>query len=249
MQAVQSCRKWRLMAFGPVVVQIFFEVSNSIVIAMSIINSDSENLLDSPFHHTTFESFYNCLSFMIRDMLELMIFLFKHQFSSMKGGLWFEELVSGHCLHGGRVASWFGQPPVHGGPLSSRVSDSFVLVWVGEADGLVVSWSWRFVLVGPDVPALVTITYFLLVMAWSCSRAWIFFFSVPRSCVFLVGLLASQWFRPSVLLLRGGGHFSVGRWLSLGCEGPRVRIGGLGRRFPGQSSRVWWGSWCSLSAL
>ncbi|KAH0864493.1 hypothetical protein HID58_081704 [Brassica napus] len=82
------------------------------------------------------------------------------------GGLWFEELVSGHCLHGGRVASWFGQPPVHGGPLSSRVSDSFVLVWVGEADGLVV-----FVLVGPDVPALVTITYFLLVMAWSCSQS------------------------------------------------------------------------------
>ncbi|KAL0803716.1 hypothetical protein Bca101_096206 [Brassica carinata] len=73
--------------------------------------------------------------------------------------------------------------------------------------------------------------------------------SLPRSCVYLVGLLASQWFRPSVLLLRGGGHSSVGRWLSLGCEGPRVRIGGLGRRFPGQSSRVWWGSWCSLSAL
>ena len=72
------------MAFGPVVVQLFFEVFNSIVIAMSIINSDSENLLDSPFRHTTFESFYNCLSFMIRDMLELMIFLFKHQFSSMK---------------------------------------------------------------------------------------------------------------------------------------------------------------------
>ncbi|KAF2620389.1 hypothetical protein F2Q68_00041126 [Brassica cretica] len=64
-------------------------------------------------------------------------------FSVPRGGLWFEELVSGHCLHGGRVASWFGQPPVHGGPLSSRVSDSFVLVWVGEADGLVVSWSWR----------------------------------------------------------------------------------------------------------
>ncbi|KAF3568129.1 hypothetical protein DY000_02018405 [Brassica cretica] len=60
---------------------------------------------------------------------------------------------------------------------------------------------------------------------------------------------ASQWFRPSVLLLRGGGHSSVGRWLSLGCEGPRVRIGGLGRSFAGQSSRVWWGSWCSLSAL
>ncbi|CAN7074467.1 unnamed protein product, partial [Brassica oleracea var. botrytis] len=73
--------------------------------------------------------------------------------------------------------------------------------------------------------------------------------SLPRSCVFLVGLLASQWFRPSVFLLQGGGHSSVGRWLSLGCEGPRVRIGGLGRRFPGQSSRVWWGSWCSLSAL
>ncbi|WZZ81027.1 hypothetical protein YC2023_101599 [Brassica napus] len=165
------------------------------------------------------------------------------------GGLWFEELVSGHCLHGGRVASWFGQPPVHGGPLSSRVSDSFVLVWVGEADGLVVSW---FVLVGPDVPALVTITYFLLefVQVWFVVRLLDVvllrehLLSLPRSCVFLVGLLASQWFRPSVLLLRGGGHFSVGRWLSLGCEGPRVRIGGLGRRFPGQSS-----SFCLCSLL
>ncbi|WZZ05848.1 LOW QUALITY PROTEIN: hypothetical protein YC2023_091769 [Brassica napus] len=35
------------------------------------------------------------------------------------GGLWFEELVSGHGFHGGRVASWLGPPPVHGGPLSS----------------------------------------------------------------------------------------------------------------------------------
>ncbi|KAF3526845.1 hypothetical protein F2Q69_00051208 [Brassica cretica] len=59
------------------------------------------------------------------------------------GGLWFVELVSGHDLHGGRVASWLGQPPVHGGPLSSRASDSFVLVWVGKPDGLVASWSWR----------------------------------------------------------------------------------------------------------
>lgn len=39
--------------------------------------------------------------------------------------------MSGHDFHGGRVASWLGPPPVHGGPLSSRVSDSFVLVWVG----------------------------------------------------------------------------------------------------------------------
>ena len=29
------------------------------------------------------------------------------------------------------MASWLGPPPVHGGPLSNRVSDSFVLVWVG----------------------------------------------------------------------------------------------------------------------
>ena len=51
--------------------------------------------------------------------------------------------MSGHGLLGSRVASWLGQPPVHGGPLSSRVSDSFVLVWVGISDGLVASWSWR----------------------------------------------------------------------------------------------------------
>ena len=51
--------------------------------------------------------------------------------------------MSGHDLHGGRVASWLGQPPVHGGPSSSRASDSFVLVWVGKSDGLVASWSWR----------------------------------------------------------------------------------------------------------
>ncbi|KAH0937990.1 hypothetical protein HID58_005451 [Brassica napus] len=53
----------------------------------------------------------------------------------MGGRLWFEELVSGHGLLGSRVASWLGQPPVHGGPLSSRVSDSFVLVWV-ESGGV-----------------------------------------------------------------------------------------------------------------
>ena len=27
--------------------------------------------------------------------------------------------MSGHGFHGGRVASWLGPPPVHGGPLSS----------------------------------------------------------------------------------------------------------------------------------
>ncbi|KAF3493673.1 hypothetical protein DY000_02055505 [Brassica cretica] len=84
---------------------------------------------------------------------------------------------------------------------------------------------------------------------WSFRLVYVVFWqehllSLPRSCVFLVGLLALQWFRPSVLPLRGGGHFSVGRWLSLGCEGPRVRIGGLGRRFPSQSS-----SFCLCSLL
>ena len=44
--------------------------------------------------------------------------------------------------------------------------------------------------------------------------------SLPRSCVYLVGLLASQWFRPSVLLLRGGGHSSVGRSLQENCAIP-----------------------------
>ncbi|KAJ4886932.1 Uncharacterized protein Rs2_26680 [Raphanus sativus] len=62
--------------------------------------------------------------------------------------------------------------------------------------------------------------------------------SLPRSCVFLVGLLASQWFCPSGLLLRGGGHSSVGRWLSLGCECPCVRVGGLRRRFPRSEFKV-----------
>ncbi|WZY72718.1 hypothetical protein YC2023_004958 [Brassica napus] len=104
-------------------------------------------------------------------------------------GLWFEELVSGHDFHGGRVASWLGPPPRHG---------------LGGGFG-VDCWCWSFRLVA------------MLGVGSSLVR---------------VGLLASQWVRSSVLLLRGGGHSSVGRWLSLGCEGPRVRIGGLGRRFP-----------------
>ncbi|WZY76188.1 hypothetical protein YC2023_022572 [Brassica napus] len=148
-----------------------------------------------------------------------------------RGRLWFEELVSGHGLLGGRVASWLGQPPVHGGPLSSRVSDSFVLVWVGISDGLVASCK-GFVLAGPDVPALELVQVWFVVRLLVVVLLREHLLSLPRSCVFLVGLLASQWFRPSVLLLRGGGRSSVGRWLSLGCEGPRVRIGGLGRHFP-----------------
>ncbi|KAG2246653.1 hypothetical protein Bca52824_086281 [Brassica carinata] len=147
------------------------------------------------------------------------------------GGLWFEELVSGHDLHGGRVASWLGQPPVHGGPLSSRASDSFVLVWVGKSDGLVALCN-GFVLAGPDVPALVSITDFLLV--WPGLFHVLGLSSYPFQGCYARSWFksASQWFRPSVFLLQGGGHSSVGRWLSLGCEGPRVRIGGLGRRFP-----------------
>lgn len=58
------------------------------------------------------------------------------------------------------------------------------------------------------------------------------FNSPPRNCVFLVGLPASQWFCSSVLFLRGSGHSSVSRWLSLGRKCPCVRIGGLERHFP-----------------
>ncbi|KAG2271214.1 hypothetical protein Bca52824_065769 [Brassica carinata] len=89
-----------------------------------------------------------------------------------------------------------------------------------------------FVLAEPDVPALVSITDFLLV--WPGLFHVLGLSSYPFQCRYARSWFksASQWFRPSVLLLRGGGHSSVGRWLRLGCEGPRVRIGGLGRRFP-----------------
>ncbi|KAH0904247.1 hypothetical protein HID58_043750, partial [Brassica napus] len=140
------------------------------------------------------------------------------------GGLWFEELVSGHDLHGGRVASWLGQPPVHGGPLSSRASDSFVLVWVGKSDGLVALCN-GFVLAGPDVPALVSITDFLLCgstralvfqLFWRCADGMIEYYGFGDPLVISL-FFVSSWYDSLVPinLLGVGSRKSFGLCLSV----------------------------------